>query len=185
MFASLSDALEVGLDLALELQSEATSAGREWILNDITSQLAILVSYMFSNIFCDIELHGSRVIYPLPFCVTHFLLSTLIARSLDARLSPALCLFMVVIFCDTARTALELDATALPFEASTRARSNAGCRTGNPTTHGPLTTLHADGGPQNCSFPAAVLFLPIVLVLWKFGCFLYCSVLRLSGLGSV
>jgi hypothetical protein len=37
MLASLSYTLEVGLDFALELQSIASRAGSEWILDDIAS----------------------------------------------------------------------------------------------------------------------------------------------------
>lgn len=39
MFAALADALEVGLDLAVELETDASGATREGVLNDIASQL--------------------------------------------------------------------------------------------------------------------------------------------------
>lgn len=39
MFAALADALEVGLDLAVELETDASGAAREGVLNDIAPQL--------------------------------------------------------------------------------------------------------------------------------------------------
>jgi hypothetical protein len=73
--------------------------------------------------------------------VTHLLLSALIAGSLYARLPSAFILF-IVLFSNTARTALELNSTALSFEASACARSSARRGTGSPTTYGRLT-IHA------------------------------------------
>lgn len=39
MFAALADALEVGLDLAVELETDASGATREGVLNNIAAQL--------------------------------------------------------------------------------------------------------------------------------------------------
>ncbi len=73
--------------------------------------------------------------------VTHFLLPTLIAGSLHARLSSSLGLFFIA-FSSSSWAAFKLCTTPLPLVASPRAWPAAGGRARTPTTEG-VYSFHA------------------------------------------
>lgn len=96
MFASLSYPLKIRFDFAIKLESSATRARLEWILNNITAQLQLPnISLLFFAIFRSLVVESS--ILPSQGSVTHFLLPTLIASSLNTWLSSSLSFFIMVI----------------------------------------------------------------------------------------
>jgi hypothetical protein len=146
MLASLANALEVRFNLALELQSIATRASREGVLDDIAPQLELnIVSLAFKKFQW---IPRRRVASTVSTVLTHLLLSTFIASSLDARLSSALSLIFIVVS-TRARATLELGAAPLSLVASPRTWARACRRARSPTTHGSVTRLHA-GRKEYC-----------------------------------
>jgi hypothetical protein len=135
MLAPLPHALEVRLNLAFELQSIATRTRCKWVLNNIASQLYLpMISAIFNNIQHRRLVVASHFLSTfLLGAVTHFLLPTLIARSLNTRLSPSLS-FLLITLAARPRTAFEFSAALLPFVTSSSARTAAGGWAGRPPT---------------------------------------------------
>jgi hypothetical protein len=143
MLTSLANTLEVGLNLAFELQSIATRASGKWILDNIAAQLEARV---ISPLFKKLQRRGlvieSHSIPSSRGSVTHLLLPTLIASSLHARLSSSLSLVFIILSARP-RTALELGTAPLPLVASSSPWADACGWAHSPTTRGSLTPFHA------------------------------------------
>ena len=111
--------------------------------------------------------------------LTHLLLSTLIASSLNARLSSPLSLIIIII-ATGARAALELNAAALSLVAATSPWAGACRRTRSPTTHGALTSVHA-GCRKGSKLPRSLL----LMAKPEEGAQVRCFALRVSGVAQV